>query len=483
MSTYRSLVVAPILVLISAVTWAETTSLPLTDDVRINANKPTVNFDGYDLLAHDYGPKQSLVRFDAASVSGQTINSAVLELHLSSIRQNGTISLHAITSSWSEASATWNNQPPAEVAAAAIVNLTTGDAGGTVAIDVTATVQRWADGSLADAGFLIATNDDIKALFDAKENAAGTPARLQVETDDLPQPPSPGTGSEPVVLDLSNPPVVIDEPGRYILDRDWRIEGLPNSTVVIDMQVAATIDMRGFEIWDDDTTGGTVIRIGADGGTVINGRIVIEGWEGNGIWTTGPTVIRDMKVKGHYFGGGVTVDGSLTMSDSVVVSGLVVGRLGGGDGSLITSSHIISGGGSALVVSGDNITISRNRIDGFDRDYLGFLIGDRIEFSQNDVGFCAIPGGLTVRGNYNAIYYNSFKPCLYDGSQAGIVLKVDGTRNIIKDNIIFPGVDPEPVGISFLQDGNIYGDNQVSAVIPFELGGTVQVDLGGNVGL
>jgi hypothetical protein len=175
-------IIVPLLVLFSAAAWAETTSLPLTDDVRINANKPTVNFDGYDMLVHDYGPKQSLVRFDAASISGQTINSAVLELYLNSIQQDGTISLHAITSSWSEASATWNNQPPAEFLAAAIVNLTTGDAGGTIAIDVTATVQRWADGSLADAGFLIVTNDDIKAYFDVKEKSGGTPAALLVGT-------------------------------------------------------------------------------------------------------------------------------------------------------------------------------------------------------------------------------------------------------------------------------------------------------------
>ena len=216
MRPYRPVIIVPLLVLFSAAAWAETTSLPLTDDVRINANKPTSNFGSYDMLVHDYGPKYSLVRFDAASISGQSISSAVLELYLSSIRQDGTISLHAITSSWSEATVTWDTQPPAEAAVAAVANLSTGDVGGTVAIDVTATVQRWADGSLADAGFLIVTNDDIKAYFDVKEMPDGTPATLTVDTG-----PAVSDGRA-IVLDFTDPEnCTIDEPGYYILDRSW----------------------------------------------------------------------------------------------------------------------------------------------------------------------------------------------------------------------------------------------------------------------
>ena len=38
------------------------------------------------------------------------------------------------------------------------------------------------------------------------------------------------------------------------------------------------------------------------------------------------------------------------------------------------------------------------------------------------------------------------------------------------------------VGIAFGQAGNFYGDNIVWALTPFELYGTAQTDLGGNVG-
>ena len=37
-------------------------------------------------------------------------------------------------------------------------------------------------------------------------------------------------------------------------------------------------------------------------------------------------------------------------------------------------------------------------------------------------------------------------------------------------------------GITFFSDGNFYGDNIVWATVPFNVGATVQTDLGGNVG-
>jgi hypothetical protein len=468
------MVVAPILVLISAVTWAETTLLPLTDDVRINANKPTINFDGFDLLAHDYGPKQSLVRFDAASISGQTINSAVLELHLSSIRQNGTISLHAITSSWSEASATWNNQPPAEVAAAAIVNLTTGDAGGTIAIDVTATVQRWADGSLADAGFLIATNDDIKAFFDAKENAAGTPARLQVVTDDVPQPPPSGVGTPPVVLDLSNLPVVIDEPGHYVLDQDWEIDQ-PDMSIAIDMQARATIDLRGFEI-DNSTIGGLTIRIGTAGGTVMNGRMI--GNSGTmGVSSAGTTVIKDMYMFAPRDSRVLELGGARSeISNSDLLAKVYLT----GDGISMVNSKVIALG-ETFVATGNGLRITGNTFISDPAETGPFVInGDNNLFSQNIIFPYEGGNGLTVTGNGNLVFGNTVA-----GSDVFTAIIIDGSSNVIKDNIVMPGQygGVARVGISFLKDGNYFRNNQVAASDPFALGGTVQVDLGGNVGL
>ncbi len=61
-----------------------------------------------------------------------------------------------------------------------------------------------------------------------------------------------------------------------------------------------------------------------------------------------------------------------------------------------------------------------------------------------------------------------------------VAIEIDGSRNVIKDNILLPGESFSTLtGMQFLQDGNFYGDNLL--VSDVFLGGTVQTDLGGNV--
>jgi len=59
---------------------------------------------------------------------------------------------------------------------------------------------------------------------------------------------------------------------------------------------------------------------------------------------------------------------------------------------------------------------------------------------------------------------------------------VEGLGNTIRDNLV-PKCSPLlDTGIVFSRDGNFYGDNVVWAILPFDVGATVQTDLGGNVG-
>src|SRR5262249_1588101 len=127
-------------------------SLPLTADSWINGNQPTVNFGTSTALAvHNYGPKFTLVRFDAATIAGKTVTQATLRVYLRSIKASGQMSVYPIVSSWNENTVTWALQPPTEATAAANVALTTAMAGTVVSIDVTSVAQRWANGSLAAA--------------------------------------------------------------------------------------------------------------------------------------------------------------------------------------------------------------------------------------------------------------------------------------------------------------------------------------------
>ena len=186
MSAYRFAILAPILMLFSAMTWAETLSLPLSDDAWIRAGQPDTNYGDYDTMRINIsGGQQTLIRFDAAAISGQPVSRAILKLHVASITNDGDISIYAITSSWSETNVTWNLRPPTEEYAIAMARISSLDSAfPVISVDVTDVVQRWADGSLADAGLLIRTSDITRAYFVTKEGAilGVSAAELEVQT-------------------------------------------------------------------------------------------------------------------------------------------------------------------------------------------------------------------------------------------------------------------------------------------------------------
>jgi hypothetical protein len=276
MNRYTSTLLAGALLCASGA-WADTVELPLTDDAWIDGYNPTWNYgDAGEILVTKWGPRYGLVRFDAASLAGQDISEATLTLYLSSLYQSGTFSVYPINSAWSEGSVTWASQPPAEAVATAIVDLTTADAGGLVTIDVTAAVQRWADGSLADAGFLIMTSNGVRAFFDAKEMTGGNRATLVVNTG------APAYTGEAIVLDLSDPDnCKIDEPGYYVLDRSWNFSdhsdtGPACGPIQISASGGVTLDLRGFTIESGNTWGsyGAVLMIDTEHGVTLRNGVL-----------------------------------------------------------------------------------------------------------------------------------------------------------------------------------------------------------------
>lgn len=87
---------------------------------------------------------------------------------------------------------------------------------------------------------------------------------------------------------------------------------------------------------------------------------------------------------------------------------------------------------------------------------------------------------IQVIANDNQVLRNTL---LLFGDE-GVLIDVQGTRNTIDGNVAAPSVitSGSPfVGIRFSADGNWYGNNRVTATTPFDLGGTVQSDWGGNV--
>jgi len=326
---------------------------------------------------------------------------------------------------------------------------------------------------------------------------AGTPARasevnenfsvlvdaINAKADQGPPGP-PGPQGEPgtdaaTILDFSMVPVVIDTPGYYVLDRDWDLRGGGNPLLQIDAD-DVTVDFRGFGLLDND---GITVWIFGAGVTLRNGRI--EGI-GQGVLVEGDdVVIHGMHIESFesyailLFGGlNAVVRNSWLRSGAESITLIVDG------GEAIIRGNYISGGpgfeAGALSVAAANANISDNSIfcNGTVSCVRLSAAGGNV-FANNTLrtGEPEETTLLLVQDG-NLVINNVLVGVRSEGGG----MWVQGTGNLIEGNKITSGGDLL-WGIRFDQDGNLYGNNKVAGDIPFDLQGTVQVDLGGNVGL
>lgn len=473
MVAFRSLIYCATF-LFSITAWSAELSLTLTDDATVTGNRTSANYGAITtIVVHDFGPKQGLVKFDGSSIAGETVQSATLSIYLNAISGSGTVTVHPITSGWDEGSVTWNTLPTYETTSVSSASLSGSDVGSFVTFDVTDTVQRWANGSLEPNGFLIQTTATVRATFQSKENSGGNPPSLLATTDDAPPPTGDGVGTPPVVLDLTSPPVIVDSIGHYVLDKDWSIDGLPTGSSVVELQANATLDMGGFSI-TFNAVGGSAVLVGADGGTVTNGRIFLEGEGTTGIAGVGRAIINNVTIRTAFDAFALTLGGALSqVTNSAFVSDN--GVLIEGDYSSISACDLNCDDPCLWVFANDVSIRDNSMFAAVGGAHVFELVGYRNLFSNNTVSYSQFGAGIgvEVEGNGNLILGNTFR-------YSSVAIEIDGANNVAKDNIQLAGIGS--IGINFLQDGNYYQNNLVSATVPFELNGTVQTDLGGNVG-
>ena len=292
------------------------------------------------------------------------------------------------------------------------------------------------------------------------------------------------------VLDLSKFPVVIDEPGLYAIDRNWRIPPAATAATLELIRITAsgvTLDLHEFQILAD--VGGasgsavTLLVITGSGAEIRNGGLFACC---EGIFTLRSTGVG---TKLHHLSVGVhesmTFDADhASLSDSTIEVRVAV-RLAGrsdvqrntiscnrgqhcirllGDGNQVTDNNVSLGQGGGIGILGHRNVVANNVIDAIADD-------------PSDA--------FVVEGDHNVVRNNT----VLVSDRLRSVVRISGTANTLDGNIGAPGV-PVPgvprmqarVGMEFTADGNFYGDNRMAAEVPFALGGTVQTDWGGNVG-
>lgn len=128
-------------------------------DTFVAVGEPDTASGSYPYLytgQHSSGEKRSLIAFDLSSVpTDASISDATLTLSMDYAETAGTIHLHAVTASWSEATATYNIVGDAfDVLPNASFTAPSG-AGGSLSSNIVALVQSWIDGSRENYGLVL----------------------------------------------------------------------------------------------------------------------------------------------------------------------------------------------------------------------------------------------------------------------------------------------------------------------------------------
>ena len=166
-----------------------------TDDAFVNQYASDGNFGNYsnELQLSDYPGyfRRIYLKFDLSNLSGMTITSATLYLHVyaGSIEGEDYINLHRVTESdWDEETLTWNNQPDDGLV---YITKTYIDSGGWKTWSgLENLVQGWVDGDYPNYGIVLecdldgVSNELIYVYFDDK--STDNPPYLEVEAVPVP---------------------------------------------------------------------------------------------------------------------------------------------------------------------------------------------------------------------------------------------------------------------------------------------------------
>ena len=318
--------------------------------------------------------------------------------------------------------------------------------------------------------------------------------KSQVFTSSTPSPP-PSSGAGARVLDLSRA-VVISEPGVYVLNRDWRVEGVTGPARALAIRADnVTLDLQGFELSAD----GVLIDVDGSFVTVRNGRLrtssaaIVGGGRdvlidamrmtsGSGVDLYGAgTVLANSFISAQHQA--VFAERGVTVRNNVITSEDGAPAVLAQYGAYILDNQLTCEGDVCVELRGRSNVVSNNILTSTGTAIK--IAAGNSQILDNDV---ILRTSMFERGGGG-------EP-LFTPRAGEVAIDVQAGKNTIRGNFVeptapFPLHDsfgaplfvPWQVGIRFTSSDNRYGDNLMGAQVPFDLGATVQTDLGGNVGL
>ncbi|MBC8078202.1 MAG: DNRLRE domain-containing protein, partial [Chloroflexales bacterium] len=186
----------------SAAVAPTTLELIATDDARIQAGSPDVNYPGGFLYFSTLNSQFIFTKFDLLALpANATIDSAELRLNFTGVitGPNDIEVGRAGAPPWDETTLTWNTQPAITWGGP----VKTVNANGIVAWDVTTSVQGWHSGVAPNNGFTLRGNGGRQVIADSKETCPVTNATCIPPTLAITYSTPPPAGARP---DLGDAP-------------------------------------------------------------------------------------------------------------------------------------------------------------------------------------------------------------------------------------------------------------------------------------
>jgi len=164
------------------------------EDLWLDASNPTWNFGVDSAMRANNNNRNILIRFDLSAISsGSKVTSATLDLYLENLGGTGdtVMNIHRVTQSWQEGTgsgsatgdgATWNSYdgsglwsaPGGDYDPSVAASATVSTSSGIYSWDVTALVNIWAGGIVANEGLLLRGTESRIARFSSGDHANAT---------------------------------------------------------------------------------------------------------------------------------------------------------------------------------------------------------------------------------------------------------------------------------------------------------------------
>ncbi len=148
---------------------------PVTDDSYVQLSSPTTNFGAKTELIVDNPGTTSFLRFNLSSlpsgITGATVTRASLRIFVTNVSSAGSFDVYRVNGAWTERTITFNKRPALGTVIATAVPVSVSNKNQYLEVDVTAAVQDWVNGALANNGIALVTNSSLlNVSFDSKES-------------------------------------------------------------------------------------------------------------------------------------------------------------------------------------------------------------------------------------------------------------------------------------------------------------------------